>query len=147
LNLDGSLTDDPKDGTVAIQIGSMRATLPLNQLRPLRSSEIKDEVRSGPVSARKTGASEIALRKAMQISPELMLRALRAEEAQMMLDKYLDDAYTAGLKQARIIHGKGTGALRRIVHEALNNHPAVEDYAIAAERDGGDGATVVKFRE
>ena len=147
LNLDGSLTDDPKDGTVAIQIGSMRATLPLNQLRPLRSSEINDEAKGGPVSGRKTGASEIALRKAMQISPELMLRALRAEEAQMMLDKYLDDAYTAGLKQARIIHGKGTGALRRIVHEALNNHPAVEDYAIAAERDGGDGATVVKFRE
>ncbi len=147
LNLDGSLTSDPKDGVVAVQIGSMRATLPLKQLRPIKSSDVKEETKSDTATARKSGASEIALRKAMQISPELMLRALRAEEAQMLLDKYLDDAYTAGLKQARIIHGKGTGALRRVVHEALTTHPAVSEFAVASERDGGDGATLVTFRE
>ncbi len=147
LNLDGSLTSDPKDGVVAVQIGVMRATLPVKQLRPLKATEVKEELKGSKGIAQKSGASEIALRKAMQIAPELMLRALRAEEAQMLLDKYLDDAYTAGLKQARIVHGKGTGALRRIVHETLAGHPSVAEFGVAAERDGGDGATVVKFRE
>ncbi len=148
LGVDGNLLTEPKDGHVAIQVGAMRITLPLAQLRPIQPSEVKAPVSVSSYRPEKSsGASKIALAKAMHISPELMLRALRAEEAQSLLDRYLDDAYTAGLSTARIIHGKGTGALRRVVHEMLSTHPMVMSFHIAREDEGGDGATVVKFRE
>ncbi len=60
-----------------------------------------------------------------------------------MLDKYMDDAYAAGIHQVRIIHGKGTGALRRVVWDFLHEHPAVASCRLGEESEGGDGATVV----
>ena len=101
LNMDGQLLETPRDGVVAVQIGNMRATLPTEQLRPLKKTEAHDAERK---SARQTasvatGVGEIAMRKQMHISPELMLRAMRADEAQSLLDKYVDDAYAAGLQQ------------------------------------------------
>src|SRR5579884_1096659 len=144
LNMDGQLLEDPHDGVVAVQIGPMRATLPLDQLRPLKRSEAAvPEKRKSAVSS---GAGEIAMRKSMHISPELMLRAMRVEEAQPILDKYVDDAYAAGIHQARIIHGVGTGTLRRVVHEFLRGHPAVESFRLGEREEGGEGATVVTFK-
>jgi DNA mismatch repair protein MutS2 len=121
----------------------MRVTLPLAQLRPLQAVPGASAKTASKSAAASTGASEIAMRKAMQIAPELMLRALRAEEAQSMLDKYMDDAYSAGIHQVRIIHGKGTGALRKVVWEFLHNHPVVASCRLGEESEGGDGATVV----
>ncbi|MCX6382359.1 MAG: Smr/MutS family protein [Armatimonadetes bacterium] len=72
-----------------------------------------------------------------------MLRAMRADEAQSLLDKYIDDAFVAGLQQARIIHGRGTGALRRVVQDYLRQHPSVASFRQGVE--GGDGVTVVVF--
>lgn len=143
FNMEGQLLDAPKDGVVPVQVGAMRVTLPIGQLRPISAAEA-----AGGSSARRSpsassGASAIATRKAMQISPELMLRALRAEEAQSMLDKYMDDAYAAGMSQVRIIHGKGTGALRRVVWDFLQGHPAVKSCRLGEESEGGDGATIV----
>ena len=82
----------------------------------------------------------------MQISPELMLRAMRVEEAQPLLDKYVDDAYAAGIGQARIVHGRGTGALRKAVWEFLRGHPAVASVRLGEMEEGGEGATVVTFK-
>jgi len=141
LNLDGQLLEAPRDGAVAVQVGAMRVTLPLDQLRPLARGKV-----SAAARREKSGASEIALRKAMQISPELMLRAMRVEEAQPLLDKYVDDAFAAGIPQARIIHGKGTGTLRRVVWEYLSGHPAVESFRFAEAAEGGEGATIVTFK-
>jgi len=91
---------------VPVQIGVMRVTLPLEQLRPLKQAEAREaERRAERKTAPSTGASEIAMRKALHIAPELMLRAMRVEEAQPLLDKYVDDAYAAGIPKARIIHG------------------------------------------
>lgn len=148
LNMDGQLLENPREGVVAVQIGMMRATLPLEQLRPLKQAEARDIERkearkSAPTSS---GVGEIAMRKAMHIAPELMLRALRVEEAQPLLDKYVDDAYAAGIHQARIIHGKGTGALRRVVWDFLRGHPAVASFRLGEESEGGEGATVVTFK-
>src|SRR5579871_1117481 len=143
LNMDGQLLEAPKEGVVAVQIGAMRATLPLEQLRPLKKAEATAASRSStPVS----GLSEIAMRKSLQIAPELMLRAMRVEEAQPLLDKYVDDAYAAGIPQARIIHGRGTGALRRLVWDFLSGHPAVASIRAGEEGEGGDGASVVTFK-
>jgi DNA mismatch repair protein MutS2 len=72
---------------------------------------------------------------------------MRVDEAEPMLDRYMDDAFAAGLKEARIIHGKGTGALRKFVGDYLKSHPAVASYRLGDEGEGGDGATVVTFRQ
>ena len=148
LNLDGQLLEPPRDGTVAVQIGNMRATLPLEQLRPLKKPEANLAERNAerPAPGTTSGASEIAMRKQLHISPELMLRAMRADEAQSLLDKYMDDAFAAGLSQARIVHGKGTGALRKIVQEFLSGHPAVANFRLGKEDEGGDGTTIVTFK-
>jgi DNA mismatch repair protein MutS2 len=149
LNMDGQLLEAPRDGSVAVQVGAMRVTLPLEQMRPLQKVEAQEAQRKAERQnmAQPTGLSEIAMRKSMQISPELMLKAMRVDEAQPILDKYLDDAYAAGIHQARIIHGKGTGALRKFVHDEVSRHPGVASYRLAEGSEGGDGATVVVFKK
>jgi len=142
LGMDGALLEDPRDGVAPVQIGAMRATLPVESLRPA-----KDAVASVPAASRqKSQSSEIQMRKALHISPEVTLRAMRVDEAAPLLDRYMDDAYAAGLKQARIIHGRGTGALRKFVADYLREHPAVESFRLGEEGEGGDGATVVVFK-
>ena len=140
LNTEGTLIDEPTDGEVAVQIGAMRATLPIDVLRPARPQPEKKPDR------RATGASEIAMSKAVHISPELTLRAMRVEEAAPLLDKYIDDAFAAGIHEVRIIHGKGTGALRRFVWDALQSHPLVSGMRLGDESEGGEGATIVTFK-
>lgn len=87
------------------------------------------------------------MRKAMQVGPEVIIRAMRVDEAQSLLDRYLDDAYAAGLRQVRIVHGKGTGVLRRFVHDYLKAHPLVASYHVADEAEGGAGATIAEFKD
>ncbi len=135
----GELLEEPRDGVVAIQIGAMRATLPIDTLRPAKAAE--------PAARReKSQASDIQMRKALHISPEVTIRAMRVDEAAPLLDRYMDDAYAAGLKQARIIHGRGTGALRKYVADYLREHPSVQSFRLADESEGGDGATQVTFK-
>ena len=85
--------------------------------------------------------------KARDFSPEIHLRQLTVDEALARLDKYLDDAVLAGAAQVRIIHGKGTGTLRRAVHEFLRHHPYVESFRLGAPNEGGAGATVAVLRD
>lgn len=140
LGVDGVLLEDP-DGTEAqVQVGSLRATLPLEVLRPV---EAAPEL---PLKTRSSAAS-LAMRKAMQVGPEVIIRAMRVDEAQSLLDRYLDDAYAAGLRQVRIVHGKGTGVLRRFVHDYLKAHPLVASYHVADEAEGGAGATIAEFKD
>ncbi len=148
LNMDGQILENPREGLAAVQIGVMRATLPLDQLRPMPKTEAAaaDRKATRKNDGETTGASIIAMRKAMQIAPELMLRAMRVEEAQPLLDKYVDDAYAAGMGHARIIHGRGTGALRRAVWDHLQGHPAVAALRLGNEGEGGEGATVITFK-
>ena len=75
----------------------------------------------------------------------LSLRGERGDEALIDLDKYLDKAYQARLPMVRIVHGKGTGTLRRLVREELKRHPLVASYRTGARDEGGDGVTVVEF--
>lgn len=148
LNMDGQILEPPRDGVAAVQVGAMRVTLPLEQLRPLKESEARQAARRSEQStaAVSSGASAIALRKSMQIAPELMLKALRVDEAQPLLEKYIDDAFAAGMSPVRIIHGKGTGVLRKVVWEFLNRHPAVASYRLGEAGEGGEGATIVTMK-
>ena len=76
----------------------------------------------------------------------LDLRGVKVEEALAQVDKFLDDASVDGLDQVRLVHGVGSGRLRRAVHEMLGGHPLVADHASAADDDGGDGTTIVTLR-
>jgi DNA mismatch repair protein MutS2 len=80
------------------------------------------------------------------VGPELRLIGRTADEARETLEKYLDDAFLAGLPTVRIIHGKGTGTLRRAVHELLTGHPLVAEHRLGALHEGGEGATVAQLR-
>ncbi|HEX9028248.1 MAG TPA: Smr/MutS family protein, partial [Anaerolineales bacterium] len=76
---------------------------------------------------------------------ELDLRGQRAEDALDALDRYLDSAYLAGLPFVRIIHGKGTGRLREVVRQALNEHPHVRSFEAGGDKEGGEGVTVARL--
>ena len=79
------------------------------------------------------------------LSNEVHLRRLTVEEALLKLDKYLDDALMAGLWQVRVVHGKGTGTLRQVVHRVLAKHPLVKSYRLGGYGEGGAGVTIVEL--
>ena len=80
-------------------------------------------------------------------SSEVKLRHLTVDEALIKLDKYLNDAFMAGLWQVRVVHGKGTGTLRQAVHQTLTKHPLVKSYRLGGYGEGGVGVTVVELAQ
>ena len=76
-----------------------------------------------------------------------MLRHLTVDEALLKLDKYLNDAFMAGLWQVTVVHGKGTGTLRQTVQKMLVRHPLVKSYRLGGYGEGGDGVTVVELSQ
>jgi DNA mismatch repair protein MutS2 len=82
-----------------------------------------------------------------ELTNELHLRRLTVDEALIKLDRYLNDAFMAGLSQVRIIHGKGTGTLRQVVREKLAQHPLVSSYRLAGYGEGGGGVTIVELAQ
>ncbi|MDQ5851009.1 MAG: Smr/MutS family protein, partial [Chloroflexota bacterium] len=82
---------------------------------------------------------------AQDVSMQLDLRGMRAHEVPELLDRYINDAYLANLSDVRIIHGKGTGTLRKIVRDALSAHPLVTSLAAGVDGEGGEGVTTAKL--
>ena len=87
------------------------------------------------------------MERPQSISPEINVVGCTVEESTRRLEKYLDAAFLEGLGQVRVIHGKGTGMLRKGIHELLKGHPLVEGFHLADMSEGGSGATVVALRE
>jgi DNA mismatch repair protein MutS2 len=81
------------------------------------------------------------------VQRELDLRGMTADEAFPLIDKFIDDAVLAGLNRIDVIHGKGTGALRKKVSEFLSRHPCVRSFRLGEWNEGGVGATVVELNE
>ena len=79
------------------------------------------------------------------VTNEIRLRRLTVDEARLKLDKYLNDAFMAGLYQVRVIHGKGTGAIRQAAREQLAKHPLVKSYRDGGYGEGGAGVTIVEL--
>ncbi|HLV08817.1 MAG TPA: Smr/MutS family protein, partial [Halanaerobiales bacterium] len=84
--------------------------------------------------------------KAERVSSRLDLRGERYENARERVDKYLDDVFLAGLKEVEVIHGKGTGALRKAVRTLLEDHPHVSSFRAGRQEEGGSGVTIVKLQ-
>jgi DNA mismatch repair protein MutS2 len=79
------------------------------------------------------------------VAMQLDMRGWRAEQVGPELDRYLDDAFLAGLPFVRLVHGKGSGVLRQVVRDFLAGHPLVRSYETAEAREGGEGVTVVSL--
>lgn len=135
INQEATVVSLPNDkGDLTVQVGLMKMNVNLKQLVVI-SKKKKDEKIYNKV--REFSA------KSASISSEIDVRGNNTEEAITIIDKYLDDAALSSLSQVRIIHGKGTGALRKGLHEHFRNHPHVKKYEDAAYNEGGNGATVI----
>jgi DNA mismatch repair protein MutS2 len=131
---------DEEEGNAQVQVGGFRMTVGLRELR--REKNGAEE----PAFARREPRQErtVSLPAAPDVSMTFDMRGWRAHEVGDKLDRYLNDAYLAGLHQVRLIHGKGTGALRQVVRDVLQSHPLVTSFG-GGGRDGGDGVTVANL--
>ena len=121
---------------IEVQSGPTRIRLGLDGVTRTKGQPVKGS----------TGASGvISTPRTRSVPRELHLLGKRAEEAEWEVDSYLDAAVIAGLAEVRIVHGAGTGALRRAVRELLGAHPLVKSFRPGGRGEGGDGATVVQL--
>lgn len=121
---------------VQVQVGIMKLYVPLEELR-----SVAEKKESG-----QTQVGQVYRDKAASISTSLDLRGMTGDEALLEIEKYLDDAFLAGLNSVILIHGKGTGALRAAVQRDLKNNPRVKAFRLGEAGEGGSGATVVNLK-
>ena len=130
----GTLLGIDDKGIAEVASGALRLRVPREALRPAPTSDV-------PIRSTRT----VVQGAAQNVPLQLDLRGARAEEALAELDRYLNNAAVAGYDRVRVVHGKGTGALRNAVREALASHPLVREQAPATAKEGGEGATIVQL--
>ena len=141
LNLTGTVSTLPNGkGDLFVQMGILRSQVNIKDLE-----RIDEPVITGPNLSR-TSSGKIKMSKTATISPEINLIGKTVDEALSVLDKYLDDAYLSHLSQVRVVHGKGTGALRQAVHSHLKHLKNVKSYHLGAFGEGDAGVTIVEFK-
>ena len=145
MNLNGTVSSLPDaQGNVFVQMGILRSKVNISDLELLQENSV-----SGPgLESRKkgSGSSNIKMSKSFGISPEINVLGMTVDEAVAQLDKYLDDAYIAHLPQVRIVHGKGTGALRAGIHKHLKRLKYVKEFHLGGFGEGDAGVTIVVFK-
>ena len=124
-----------------VQMGALRFRVNVDNIERLSKRQAAEEGRS----ASEPGVIVPRLEDRPVVSMQLDIRGWRVEEALAELETYLNDAAMSGMRSVRIVHGKGTGALRAAVREHLSHHPLVKSYTSAPPQDGGDGVTVVNL--
>jgi DNA mismatch repair protein MutS2 len=133
------LSIDEVEQTAEVQVGGFRMQADLAELRREKQGERKDEARRAP-------APSSSLPPPPDVAMNFDMRGWRAADVVEKLDRYLNDAYLAGLPFVRLIHGKGTGALRQVVRDVLGGHPLVASFGSGGS-DGGEGVTVARLVE
>ena len=142
MNLKGTVSTRPDSkGYLFVQMGIIRSKVHISDL------ELIDEPVITTPSLSKTGAGKIRMSKSASVSTEINLLGKTVDEAVAELDKYLDDAYIAHLKTVRIVHGKGTGALRKGIHNYLKRQKHVASYRLGEFGEGDAGVTIVEFKK
>ena len=140
-SMDGTVSTLPDaKGNLFVQMGILRSQVNIRDLEKLDDTVIT----GGNFS--KTGSGKIKMSKSASVSTEINLLGKTVDEAIMELDKYLDDAYIAHLPSVRIVHGKGTGALRKGVHNYLRRQKHVKSYRLGEFGEGDAGVTIVEFK-
>lgn len=142
MNLTGTISSLPDSrGNVTVQMGILRSQVNISDL------EIIEEV--NPYSSKSLkhagGGSKIKMSKSLSVSPEINLLGKTVDEAVAELDKYLDDALLSHLSTVRVVHGKGTGALRKGIHDYLRRQKHVKSFHLAEFGEGDAGVTIVEL--
>lgn len=142
MNLTGTVSSLPDSrGNLTIQMGILRSQVNISDL------EIIDEPASYSAGSKKgSSRSKMKMSKSLSVRPEINLLGKTVDEAVSELDKYLDDALLSHLNTVRIVHGKGTGALRKGIHEYLRRQKHVKSYRLAEFGEGDAGVTIVEFK-
>ena len=143
MNLTGTVVSLPDaKGRVTVQMGILRSHLPISDLEILEEKPVYLKK-----TARQTTKGKMKMGKSMSVSPEINLLGKTVDEAVAELDKYLDDAALAHLSSVRIVHGKGTGALRQGVHDYLRRQKKrVKSFRLGAFGEGDAGVTIAELR-
>ncbi len=138
LKMEGEVLSEPdRLGKVKLKIGNFTYTVDRGELSLVKEKKKEESLYS----------TKYELYSSKEVSPEIDLRGLTSDEAMEKVDKYLDDAYLAGLSEVVLIHGKGTGALREKIGKFLTGHHRVKDTRIGTLEEGGAGVTIVKLKE
>lgn len=142
MNLTGTIRSLPDArGNVTVQMGILSSQVHISDL------EIMEEQNPFSTSRKKhTGGGKIKMGKSLSVSPEINLLGRTVDEAVSELDKYLDDAILSHLNSVRVVHGKGTGALRKGIHEFLRRQKHVKSYHLAEYGEGDAGVTIVELK-
>ena len=141
MNLTGTISSLPDSrGNVTVQMGILRSQVHISDLEI-----IEEQNPYAPKNMRRTGSGKIKMSKSLSVSPEINLLGKTVDEAVAELDKYLDDALLSHLNSVRVVHGKGTGALRKGIHEYLRRQKHVKSYHLAEFGEGDAGVTIVNL--
>ncbi len=141
MNTTGTVSTLPNDkGELFVQAGLLRTKVSLTDI------EVIQEPKPEKKSKKNSGGGRIRMDKSMDVHQEVNLIGMTVDEAMPVLGKYLDDAYLAHLEQVRVIHGRGTGALRNAVHAHLKKMKYVKSYRLGEFGEGDAGVTVVEFK-
>lgn len=141
LNLNGTVSTLPNArGDLYVQMGILRSLVNIKDL------ELLDEPSVTTDAPQHSNTGKIKMSKTAAISPEINLIGKTVDEALPELDKYLDDAYLAHLPKVRVVHGRGTGALRKGVHQHLRRLKYVKSYRLGEFGEGDTGVTIVEFK-
>ena len=142
MNLTGTISSKPDSrGNVTVQMGILRSQVNISDL------EIIEDVNPySPKAMKRTSKSKIKMSKSLSVSPGINLLGKTVDEAVSELDKYLDDALLSHLNSVRVVHGKGTGALRKGIHEYLRRQKHVKSYRLAEYGEGDAGVTIVELK-
>ena len=142
MNVNGTVTSLPDaKGNVKVQMGILNSMVPISDLEI-----IEEQPTYTAKNMQRTSKGKLKMSKASSVRPEINLLGKTVDEAIAELDKYLDDAYIAHLSPVRIVHGKGTGALRKGIHEYLRRQKHIKEYHLAAFGEGDAGVTIVEFK-
>lgn len=143
MNLKGTVHSLPNaKGDLYVQMGILRSLVNINDLILL-----EEDAAPGTKKFQKTSAGKIKMSKSASVSTEINLIGKTTDEAIPLLDKYLDDAYLAHLPSVRIVHGKGTGALRNAVQAHLKRLKYVKSFHLGEFGEGDAGVTIAEFKD
>ena len=148
LNLRGIVSSLPNArGDLFVQMGILRSQVNINDLELIDEQTISgDGVPAMRTKQKGNGSGKIRMSKSATVSPEINLIGKTVDEAIPELDKYLDDAYLAHLEKVRVVHGRGTGALRNGVHQHLRKLKYVKSFHLGEFGEGDSGVTIVTFK-
>ena len=141
LDQNGEIMTLPDDkGNMTVQMGILKATVNIKDIMLI------DEVKKQKASPKQRNYSSMYQAKAMNMSTTINVRGQNLDDAVMNVDKYLDDAFMAGLKEVTVIHGRGEGILRTGLQQMMKRHRHVKAFRKGTYNEGGDGVTIVQLK-